>query len=652
MHPSMLLLLWGIFSQNLLGAARLPLTLASPDGAVVASFALRAEDGGPVPVYSVTYRGKPILLDSALGLTLEKAGPFGPGFAVEDIREESHSGSWKPPYGERNLIPENYRQAIVTLVGAAGRKLQIVLRAYNEGAAVRYVLPEQPGLKDFVITSENTEFHFPEGARAWETHGAQQGYESVWVKDIQPNCDRPLAVEFPDGRHAAVVEAGARNYPVMLLSPAPGKPGTLVTALMGGPVIGTEPEPRGKYPTPPPPNDQASKPYAWGSTPFATPWRGVIVGDRAGDLIERDYLVLNLNEPSVIADTSWIEPGKSIRVTQETTEGGKAFVDFAKQHGLKFITFDSGWYGSEWDLASDATKVALPNLDLPEVIHYAKEKGIGVIVYVGHAALERQMDVIAPLYEKWGVKGIKFGFVNFWSQYWTKCLYDWVETAAKHKLMVDIHDEFRPTGLSRTYPNLMTQEGIAGNETMPTPNHNTVLPFTRFLAGPADYTICYYTDRIKTTRAHQLALAVVYYSPWQFLYWGDSPSDYHGEPEIEFFDKVPTTWDDTKVIDGQIGRYVTVARRSGDDWFVGTITNGNVPSWYARESIWHPTRNLTIPLKFLPPGRTFLAHIYENGKIPRRDVKISTRRVDASSVIEANLPLGGGQAIWLEAQKE
>ena len=433
-----------------------------------------------------------------------------------------------------------------------------------------------------------------------------------------------------------------RNYPRMLFSPVKGKPWTLISELSSGPVPGPTTDPADVRPS----NERASKPYAWGTTPFSTPWRAVIVGDRAGDLLERNYLLLNLNEPSKLADTSWIKPGKVIREVTLSTKGGKEAIDFARQRNLQYIEYDAGWYGHEYDNASEATGVhidplrkqsdpAYIGLDLPEVIRYGKEKGIGVILYINQRVIEKQRSVILPLYEQWGVKGVKFGFVNVGSQYWTKWLYDGVELAAQHHLMVDIHDEHRPTGLSRTYPNLVTQEGIAGNETMPTPDHNATVPFTRFLAGAADYTICYYVDRIKTTRAQQLALAAIYYSPWQFMYWYDRPSDYHGEPEVEFFDHVPTVWDETRVIDGQIGRYITVARRSGNDWFVGTITNGI-------------GRRVDVPLTFLPAGHKFQAHIYENGRGREKDVKISTREVDSKSVIVAGLPAAGGQAIWLE----
>lgn len=627
------------------GSTRLPYQVSSPDGLVAVRFDLRHEAGSSLPVYSISYRGRPILLNSSLGLDTESAGRFGPGFELLGVREHEHSGVWTPVYGERSLIPDVYREAVVSLRGPGERRLDVVLRAYNEGGAIRYIIPKQDGLNGFIITAENTEFSMPPGTRAWQTHGAQRQYENVWAKDIQPGCERPLTLEYPDGRYAALIEAAVRDYPRMLFSPVKGKPWTLHSELSSGPTVGSEPDPGGPPEAFP---ERADKPFAWVSAPFASPWRGVIVGDRPGDLVERNFLVLNLSPPPMTGDTSWIRPGKCIREMTLSTKGAKECIDFAKRHNLQYIEFDSGWYGNPFDAASDATRVRIDSarlrrapegyrgLDLPEVVRYASDNGIGVLLYVDRRAMEKQAGVILPLYQRWGVKGVKFGFVNVGSQYYTKWLYDTVELAAKHKLMVDIHDEHRPTGLSRTYPNLMTQEGIAGNETMPTPDHNTVLPFTRFLAGAADYTICYYSERIKTTRAHQLALAVVYYSPLQFLFWYDRPSAYNGEPEIEFFAKVPTVWDETKVVDGQIGRFAIVARRSGSDWFVGAINNG-VP------------RRLSIPLHFLPKGRAFVAHVYEDGQAGRRSVKMYTREANADSLLTASAPSGGGQAIWLEA---
>jgi alpha-glucosidase len=371
------------------------------------------------------------------------------------------------------------------------------------------------------------------------------------------------------------------------------------------------------------------------SVPFATPWRVVLLGETPGQLIERNDLILNLNDPCALADTSWIKPGKVIREVTLTTAGGKACVDFAAARGLQYVEFDAGWYGPEGDPRSDARSVARPDLDLQEVSRYGKGKGIGIILYVNRQALERQMDEIFPLYERWGVKGVKFGFVRVGSQEWTAWVHEGIRKAAAHHLMVDVHDELRPTGYSRTYPNLMTLEGVHGNEEFPTAGHDATLPFTRFLAGPADFTICWYSSRLRNTRAHQLACAVTYYSPWQFLFWYDRPSQYRGEPELAFFEGVPTVWDDTRVPQGRIGQYVTIARRSGDRWFVGTLN--------AVER-----RRLEIPLPFLEPGRRYVAEVFSDARPDGGDhtgVKLEAIPVDAGTVIRADLAANGGHAM-------
>lgn len=370
-------------------------------------------------------------------------------------------------------------------------------------------------------------------------------------------------------------------------------------------------------------------------TPFATPWRVIMIAEKPTQLLQHDDLLLNLNPPCAIKNTNWIKPGKVMREITLSTSGAKALVDFAVKRHLQYIHFDAGWYGHEYDSAADATKVNVDpkrnpknDLDLPQVIAYATQKGIGVLLYVNQIALAKQLDVLLPLYEKWGVAGIKFGFVNVGSFKWTSWLHEAVRKCAQHHLMVDIHDEYRPTGFSRTYPNLMTQEGIRGNEEMPDATHNTVLPFTRFLAGAADYTICYYhrpelkpklaetlnARVLKTTSGHQMALSVVYYSPLQFMYWYDKPEDSKDEPELEFFDRVPTVWDDTKVLDGQIGQYVTIARRSKKEWFVGSITNDD-------------TRNITVNCSFLEPGKQYTASIYYDDPASPVRTKMSIKKL-------------------------
>jgi len=392
--------------------------------------------------------------------------------------------------------------------------------------------------------------------------------------------------------------------------------------------------------------------------PLTTPWRFVMVADSPGRLLENNDLVLNLNDPCAIADTSWIKPGKVIREVTLTTIGGKACVDFAARRGLQYVEFDAGWYGHEYDDASDARAVNVDPkrskgpLDLHEVIRYANEHGIGIILYVNRRALERQLDDILPLYRKWGVKGVKYGFVNVGSQQWTSWLHEAIRKAAQHQLMVDVHDEYRPTGYSRTYPNLMTVEGISGDETKPVNSQTLTVLFARFLAGPADNTICYYDKRVddNATHAYQLAKAVCLFSPWQFLYWYDRPAGspqkvggaggaetgIGNEPELEFYDHLPTVWDDTRVLHGRIAEYAVIARRNGENWLVACMNSGE-------------PRTFDVPLNFLPAGRKYVAHIYsDDPSVPTRThVKIERFIVDAGTVLKMAVGAQGGEAVRL-----
>lgn len=340
-----------------------------------------------------------------------------------------------------------------------------------------------------------------------------------------------------------------------------------------------------------------------------------------------------------------------------STKGAKELVDFAAKRHLQYIHFDAGWYGAEESAASDASRVnvdprrnPINDLDLQQVINYAKSKGIGVFLYVNQRALVKQLDTLLPLYEKWGVAGIKFGFVHVGSHRWTQWLHEAVKKCAAHHLMVDIHDEYRPTGFSRTYPNLLTQEGVRGNEEMPEATNSTILPFTRFIAGAADHTICYYhrpklkkqlaetqnARSMKTTSGHQLAISIIFYSPLQFMYWYDKPEDSKDEPELEFFDRVSTVWDDSKILDGEIGQFITVARRSGQQWFVGSVTNNDA-------------RELKINFSFLPAGKKHKATIYYDDPASPVRTKVSEKQmtVDAKTVLNVKLPASGGQAIWI-----
>ncbi|MDB6016328.1 MAG: alpha-glucosidase [Pedosphaera sp.] len=609
------------------------LELKSPDGKLVIRFDLKTVgELKDCPVYSLSFQERPVLADSRLGLELSDC-PLNSDFQIIGQKASTADSTWKPILAERQTIRDHFNQMVVDLQETRPplRRLQLTFRAYDEGAAFCYTLPAQAGLTNFVITRESTQFAFICDHTAWATYQAQGNYDPddvrqkgqlplcgpVLLSQIQPGVERPLTVRMHDDLYAAITEARLVDYARMKLRPASGAANTLEAFLDAERDVNGE---------------------VTGQTPFTSSWRVVMVASSPAKLLEQNYLILNLNDPCALADTSWIKPGKVIREMSLTTVGGKACIDFAMQHGLQFIEYDAGWYGSENDTNADARKVHLdprrnPNpdsLNLHEVIDYGNTKGIGVILYVNHEALEQQLDEILPLYEQWGVKGVKYGFVNVGSQHWTAWLHEAIRKAAAHKLMVDIHDEFRSTGYQRTYPNLITVEGIRGNEEFPTPVHNATLPFTRFLTGPADYTFCWRDARLKVTQAHQLAISTIFFSPWQFLFWYDKPASLNDEPAFDYWKHLPTTWDETRVLQGEIGGRVVVARRKGAEWFVGAIS----PSG----------GKVQIPLAFLEPGKEFTAEIYFD-KPDAKGVQIEERAVNSKSVLDTDMLSNGGIAV-------
>ena len=621
------LVIWMLFPAA--GAVRAEHLVESPDGKVVVTFDVGAKRGDLI--YSVAFDGRPIVLDSCLGLAIKDGASLESGFEINEVIKISHNSTYSPVYGERKTIRDHHNQLIVDLRErrAPGRSLRLTFRAYNEGVAWRYTVPHQDALKDFVISAEKTQFCFAGDHTAYAVYSAQGKYDKVPLSKLKKNCERPLTIQIGERLWAAVAEAGLVDYARMRLSPDPRQAHSLISSL-------------------------ASEVRA--AAPLTTPWRVIMLAKTPGELLERNYLIMNLNAPCAIKDTSWIKPGKVIREVTLTTAGGMACVDFAAEHNLQYVEFDAGWYGHEYTEESDARTISVDPkrskgpLDLQAVIEYAKQRGIGIILYVNRRALERQLDEVLPLYEKWGIKGVKYGFVQVGSQKWTAWLHEAVRKAAEHHLMVDVHDEYRPTGYSRTYPNLMTQEGIAGDETKPANSLTLTILFTRMLAGAADNTICYYDGRVdeNASHAYQLAKSVCFYSPWQFLYWYDRPDRsprraggaggghnvIGDEPDLEFFDHVPTVWDDTKVIHGRIGQYAVLARRSGESWFIGCM-NAEAP------------RTLDVPLDFLDAGRSYVAHFYSDDPAAptRTHVRIDRRIVDSSTALKVELGSQGGQAI-------
>lgn len=592
-------------------------SLGSPSGVLLAQIMVPSSSDAMID-FRLLWRGQPVVVKSPLGVRIDGV-VSGENWRVDAVRQRVTNSVWRPVAGERAQVREAYGELELDLSGErSGVQMRWTFRAFDEGFAFRYaVLSARESSR---IVAERSEFRFALNGYAWATSWAQGPYERVPVRGIPGGCERPLVIELggEDSKlFVAIGEASLVCWPRMKFAPLGGEmPG--VVSLLDGPAVG--------------------------AAPFASPWRFVMIAGSPGALLEHNDLVLNLNAPCAIADTSWIRPGKVIREVTLTTEGGRACVDFALKRGLQFIEYDAGWYGHEYDEAADATTVDVDPrrskgpLDLPAVIRYATDRGIGVILYVNRRALERQLDVLLPLYREWGISGVKFGFVHVGPQQWTTWLHDAIRRAAEHRLMVDVHDEYRETGVRRTWPNLMTVEGVRGDEESPPTRQTLITAFTRSLAGPADHTVCYYDGRVKRLwgHAHQLAKPVVIFSPWQFLFWYDRPAQSRDEPELEFWNAMPTIWDDTRVLEGRIGEYAVIARRSGPEWFIGAMNAGE-------------PRSFNLQFSFLDRHRVYEASIYrDDPDVPTATkVGIERRQVDWTTSMSLQIDTDRGAAIRL-----
>ena len=564
------------------------------------------------------------LVESAMGIPVDNSNVWIHGMEVTSVDRRSEDNTWKPVYGEYAQMRDHYNEMTIHLLkggkhegsGTAYDKrqqylLDIIVRAYDEGVAIRYHFPEATNGLFMHITEDLTSFRFAPGAEAYHYAWAQAHANKVKLLKSEAawkdEAERPLTLQLANGLYAAIGEAALTDFVRSKLKLKADN--ELQMAMFDSADI---------------------------ITAYDMPWRFIMVGEKAIDLINNKQMVLNLNAPCQISDTSWIKPGKAFRVCRLDMKTCMEGVDFCVDRGLQYIELDAGWYGPEMKMSSSALKVLeTRDIDMPKLCQYAKSKGIGVWVYVNQRALYQQLDQILPLYEKWGISGIKFGFVQIGSQEWTTWLHNAVKKCADHHIMVDIHDEYRPTGWSRTYPNLMTQEGVGGNEEMPDAEHNTILPFTRFLCGPADYTPCYFNNRVKNTKAHQLAMPVVYYSPISFLYWYDLPNVYKGEKELDFWKYCPTVWDESKALQGEIGEYIVQTRRSGNDWFVGAM-NG----LQARDIVVNTA-------DFLQKGKKYRVEIYnDDPKLNTRTKVASTvQTIKAGKVLKLHLQPTGGAAL-------
>lgn len=595
--------------------------LTSPDGRNVITIEQRADEF----CYALQRDGQQLLAPSRMGLQLDNltweralARKYPQyqcwmnGFAVDSVSRSEHRTTIENLWGEQATVPDNYNALTLHLGKHDGSdyRLDIEVRAYDEGMAFRYFLPEHPVAVFHKVVADLTEYSFAAGTKVWAAEWAQAPYELKDVNAVSCPIERAVTVSLPNGRYCALADADVDDWCLEKNVASKTKPNTLITTMYS-------------------PVDVV--------TYYATPWKVIITGESYGELLEHRYLIDNLNPPCEVADAAqWVKPGTIMRCTTLTTEAALRNIDFCSEHHIPYMLYDWKWYEPCTSHDGDATKV-IPAIDMPRVVQYGREKGVGIWLYVNQHALQKQMRQLFPLLHEWGIVGVKSGFVQYASHRWATWLHDLVRCAAENHLMVNIHDEFRPAGFSRTYPNLLTQEGIRGNEEFPDANHNTVLPFTRMINGPADYTICYYDKRLKTTHGHQLAASLVYYSPLQTLFWYDKPEYAQGEPELAWFDQLKTTWDESRVLSGTPGESIVVARRSGDEWYVAAMTNNE-------------GRTITIPTHFLTEGK-YTVTIYNDDPSAdtRTKVGITTKTLKIKKKGTATLTLqlqpSGGAAL-------
>jgi alpha-glucosidase len=653
--------------------------VASPDGRTEVAVELRE---GRLS-YSVARDRQALILPSLLGFDFRGAPPLRDGLRITDTTRQSHDEWWTQPWGEVGRVRDHHNELAVTVEETAARRRRFTLRvrAFDDGVGFRYELPEQPGLGGFEITDELTEFALADNARTWwipsnwsRLDRSEMLYSSGPVS-VLDSVQTPLTMELQDGRTFAVIhEANLVDYARMFLRKPRTETRTLSAALA----------------------PMADGVKVRGRTPFVTPWRTIQLADRAADLAP-SLLGLNLNPPNALSSTEWIHPMKYVGIWWgmhigtmtwssgpkhgATTANARRYIDFAAANGFGGVLvegWNTGWDG-DWIQNRDAFSFTqpYPDYDLKAVAEYARKKGARVIVHNetsgGIQNYERQLDSAFTLYRSLGLDAIKSGYVtdqtseghSHYSQYMVRHYRRVIEAAARYGIMVNVHEPMHDTGERRTYPNMMSREGARGQEYNAwsgdggnPPEHETILFFTRLLAGPMDFTPGIFDlliergtgrprrpdePRIRTTLAKQLALYVVIYSPLQMA--ADLPENYERQPAFQFIRDVAVDWDTTRVIDARIGDYVVVARRErgGQAWFLGAITD-------------EERRTLDLPLSFLTPDRRYVAEIYADG--PKANwldnplpVTITRRTVTSATRLRVMLAPGGGQAIRIRPVK-
>lgn len=623
--------------------------------------------------YKVIHNEEIIIEPSQLGFVLQcKNNSSGKisldhSFVIEKSTSNPFYETWKPIWGTEASIENSYNEAtfFISNTTIPNVLLKIIVRAYNDGVAFRFHLENSnsKGIDSVFIFEELTQFNFATNDSAWFAPAADFAYESIY-KQLPLSEIKDAATPFTICRNnqltIAIHEAQLINYSEFyLVNTTPGKP-RFISKLW--------PEPDGVC--------------ARIALPFQTPWRVIFITGTPGKLIE-SHLIQNLNEPSKIGNTEWIKPIKFVGIWWgmhtgqftwtlgekhgATTERTKQYIDFAAKHNIEGVLaegWNEGW--ETWNSADfpiqNFTK-GYPDFNLKEVVSYAKSKKVH---FVSHhetggniPEYEKQLDTALKLCNQLGIRYLKTGYAGkivpkgypHHGQYMVNHFQKVVEKAAQYQICLDVHESIKPTGLDRTWPNLMSQEAIRGNEWnggyKPTPpSHTTILPFTRFVAGPADYTPGIFNTkhtpskgkRLFTTRAHQMALMVVFFSPIGMI--SDNIEHYENQPVFSFMERVPTSWDATKVLNCRIGEYVSIARKKDNIWFVGTITN-------------EKSRIVPLALDFLETEEMYQVTIFGDGfnndwELNPDKVEIEPYLVTSKDTVFVPLSQGSGNVMIIE----
>lgn len=626
----------------------------SPDGANVATV---TRDATGLPRYAIERRGETVIAPSPLGFEFDGA-PALATMTIVPARATTHDSSYTLVAGKSATARDRYNEIRVAMRETAGerRRLELVVRAYDDGVAFRHHFPDQPAIGTLRIRFERTQFRFPADYACW---GLDVGrYDTPHEGEFLPVrasrifghmlYDTPLSCTTASGRTSFVItEADLRGYAGMYLT-GRGEGGLGVEASLS------------------PRRDQRGVAVIRSMTPAGidTPWRVVMMADRAGDLIESN-LIATLNPPTALTDTSWIKPGKfawdwwsgpylappAKAAFDDATI--RRYIDFAASAKLPYMLIDEGWY---WRAGGGGTPNADADMlrqnadvDVRKLVAYAAARNVGLLLWAHWSLVDRDIDGVLAHVEGLGVKGLKIDFMDRDDQQMVDFYHRLLTKAGERKLLIDLHGAYRPTGLVRTYPHFLTQEGVMGAEfnkwsNRVTATHNVTLPYTRMVVGPMDYTPGGFRNvtpaafapamiqpRVQTTRGHALAMYVVYDSPFQAV--ADSPDVYAGSDATEFLSEVPTTWDETRFVVGEIGQSIVLARRKGTDWYVGAMSNES-------------GRQVVVPLGFLGVGM-FAATIREDGETPTALVRTQRDRLTAGDALTLTLAPSGGAVIKL-----